>query len=218
MRVEAVPEPDSDDIPWPAAEAQPLDAAGLAASRAAAMKRRPTGPVWVFGYGSLIWNPAFVPAERRRAVLHGWRRAFCFWTVSARGTPERPGLGLGLESGPGARCGGVALRIATSTEAADLESLWGAGNVFCRLPAGLGAAASRGNDGKAGPGALHRARLRCRSGHPQYCPPLSEMQQAASSPALRGSSADAATIWRRWWRTSPKPANRTPSSKRCWQG
>ena len=121
---ETGPGPEPDDIPWPAGRAEPLDATALAASRAAAMARRPAGPVWVFGYGSLIWNPAFEPAERRRAVLHGYRRAFCFWTVSARGTPERPGLGLGLEAAPGARCGGVALRIAGATEAADIERLW----------------------------------------------------------------------------------------------
>ena len=54
---------------------------------------------WVFGYGSLMWRPGFVYLERRRAVLHGRRRAFCIYSVHHRGTPERKGLVLGLASG-----------------------------------------------------------------------------------------------------------------------
>lgn len=172
------PDPASDGIPWPAAQAQPLDAAALAASRAAAMRHRPAGPVWVFGYGSLIWNSAFAPAERRRAVLHGYRRAFCFWTVSARGTPERPGLGLGLEAAPGACCRGVALRIAAATETADLERLW-AREMYSAvyrpvwvplLPAGT----PEGPD----PAPFTALAFVADPAHPQYCPPLSQMQQA----------------------------------------
>ncbi|MXY40873.1 MAG: gamma-glutamylcyclotransferase [Rhodospirillaceae bacterium] len=142
------------------------------------MARRPAGPVWVFGYGSLIWNPAFEPAERRRAVLHGWRRAFCFWTVSARGTPERPGLGLGLEAAPGARCGGVALRIAGATEAADLERLW-AREMYTAVyrPAWvrLGPAESPDGPDPAPPTALAFV---IDPAHPQYCPPLGVDRQA----------------------------------------
>ena len=172
------PGPDPDDIPWPAVRAEPLDATALAASREAAMARRPAGPVWVFGYGSLIWNPAFEPAERRRVVLHGWRRAFCFWTVSARGTPERPGLGLGLEAAPGARCGGVALRIAGATEAADLESLW-AREMYSAVyrPAWVPlrpAGASGGPD----PQPFTALAFVIDPAHPQYCPPLGADRQA----------------------------------------
>ncbi len=54
---------------------------------------------WVFGYGSLMWRPGFAYLERRRAVLHGRRRAFCIYSVHHRGTPERKGLVLGLASG-----------------------------------------------------------------------------------------------------------------------
>jgi cation transport protein ChaC len=54
---------------------------------------------WVFGYGSLMWRPGFVYAERRRAVLHGRRRAFCIYSVHHRGTPARKGLVLGLAAG-----------------------------------------------------------------------------------------------------------------------
>jgi len=54
---------------------------------------------WVFGYGSLMWRPGFAYLERRRAVLHGRRRAFCIYSVHHRGTPERKGLVLGLTAG-----------------------------------------------------------------------------------------------------------------------
>ena len=65
---------------------------------------------WVFGYGSLMWRPDFDYLERRAAILHGRRRAFCIYSVHHRGTPERPGLVLGLA--PGGSVRGVAYRVA----------------------------------------------------------------------------------------------------------
>lgn len=182
-----------DDIPWPTVRAQPLDAAALAASRAAAMAQRPDGPVWVFGYGSLIWNPAFEPAERRRAVLYGYRRAFCFWTVSARGTPERPGLGLGLEAAPGAACRGVALRIAGATEAADLERLW-AREMYSAVyrPVWVPLHPAGTPDGPD-PAPLTALAFVIDPAHPQYCPPLDPDRQAriiAGAAGKFGACAD----------------------------
>jgi len=65
---------------------------------------------WVFGYGSLMWRPGFPFIERRGAVLHGRRRAFCIYSVHHRGTYERPGLVLGLA--PGGAVRGAAYRVA----------------------------------------------------------------------------------------------------------
>ncbi len=65
---------------------------------------------WVFGYGSLMWRPGFDYLERRPAVLHGRRRAFCIYSVHHRGSPRRPGLVLGLA--PGGSVRGVAYRVA----------------------------------------------------------------------------------------------------------
>lgn len=65
-------------------------------------------PIWIFAYGSLIWNPTFQPVETRRAMLSGWRRSFCLELRSWRGTPERPGLMLGLKRG--GECEGMVLR------------------------------------------------------------------------------------------------------------
>lgn len=64
---------------------------------------------WVFGYGSLMWRPGFDWVERRQAILQGRRRAFCIYSVHHRGTPERPGLVLGLTGGGSVR--GVAYRV-----------------------------------------------------------------------------------------------------------
>ncbi len=64
---------------------------------------------WVFGYGSLMWRPGFDFIERRGAVLHGRRRAFCIYSVHHRGTYERPGLVLGLA--PGGSTRGAAYRV-----------------------------------------------------------------------------------------------------------
>lgn len=67
---------------------------------------------WVFGYGSLIWDPGFAPSETMRARLTGFARSFCLRSIQHRGTEDVPGLVLGLDPQPGAICQGVALRIA----------------------------------------------------------------------------------------------------------
>ncbi len=67
------------------------------------------GPVWLFVYGSLLWKPAFDHVERRRAVVHGWRRAFCLSISNFRATPETPGLMLALARG--GSCVGAVFRL-----------------------------------------------------------------------------------------------------------
>lgn len=78
--------------------------------------------IWVFGYGSLVWNPAFGFAEKRRAVLHGWHRRFCMWAPIARGTPEQPGLVLALDRG--GTCEGMVYRIAAAEVWSELALVW----------------------------------------------------------------------------------------------
>lgn len=77
-----------------------------------------TDGFWVFGYGSLIWHPGFAFDDKRVAVLHGWRRAFCMTSIVYRGTPEAPGLVLALDRDEAGHCLGVAYHVpATAAEA-----------------------------------------------------------------------------------------------------
>ena len=62
----------------------------LARSRNAVLDGHDGGDIWVFAYGSLIWNPAFHYVERRQTRLHGYHRKFCLRTHIGRGTPELP--------------------------------------------------------------------------------------------------------------------------------
>ena len=78
--------------------------------------------IWVFAYGSLMWNPALRYAEQTVARLHGYHRAFCHHTRIARGTAEYPGLMAGLERG--GSCTGLAYRIAPVDLESETRILW----------------------------------------------------------------------------------------------
>lgn len=92
------------------------------ASLAEFMSARPAGDLWIFAYGSLVWNPALRVAERRLAEVRGWHRSFCLSMAVGRGTPDEPGLVLGLDRG--GVCEGVAYRIAERDIASELPILW----------------------------------------------------------------------------------------------
>jgi cation transport protein ChaC len=82
----------------------------------------PWADLWVFGYASLIWRPAFAAAENRRARVHGWHRALRMCSRVNRGTPERPGLVFALL--PGGACRGEVLRLPAAQAEAELARLW----------------------------------------------------------------------------------------------
>src|SRR5437762_13761951 len=79
------------------------------------------GDLWVFGYGSLMWRPGFEYIEQAPARLIGEHRALCVYSFVHRGTPEKPGLVLGLDRG--GACRGIAFRVAAKHRASTLAYL-----------------------------------------------------------------------------------------------
>ncbi len=106
----------------PAPELRYLSDGDLAGLRKTLLADLPQGEcLWIFAYGSLLWDPCFPIAEERVGTVHGWHRRFCLWLTRWRGTRERPGLMLALDRG--GSCRGVLYRIAADKRDAALGSL-----------------------------------------------------------------------------------------------
>jgi len=181
-----VPDP---DIPLPTCNIPVLNKAERNASLLAILAQRPIGPFWVFAYGSLIWNPAFEPAETRHATLFGYHRSFCFWTMVARGTPERPGLGLALEKKSGTRCQGVAMKVDKAREASDLKALW-TREMYSGVYQPTWVTLETLDDK---PSTFPAMTFVADPSHPQFCPSLSDEQRAyviAGACGRHGTCAD----------------------------
>jgi cation transport protein ChaC len=95
----------------------------LSTSLMQTLAAKPTGnDWWVFGYGSLLWNPIFPIAETRPALVRGLHRRFCLYSLASRGTAQQPGLVLGLERGGSVR--GLAFRLPAAGVMDELHLLW----------------------------------------------------------------------------------------------
>ncbi len=93
------------------------------ASRRALLAAHPAGAdLWVFGYGSLMWNPAIRVVESRAAHVTGYRRNFCLTLPLGRATPERPGLMLAIQ--PGGALTGAVHRIVAADVESETSILW----------------------------------------------------------------------------------------------
>jgi cation transport protein ChaC len=79
-------------------------------------------PMWLFGYGSLIWNPEVTYDRRITARVHGYHRRLCLWSRVNRGTVDCPGLVAGLDRG--GSCAGIAYRLPPESAGDELERLW----------------------------------------------------------------------------------------------
>ncbi|WP_170347811.1 MULTISPECIES: gamma-glutamylcyclotransferase [Ruegeria] len=79
--------------------------------------------MWVFGYGSLLWNPGFPVARSERATLNGYARSFCMSSIHHRGTEDHPGLVLALDEQADANCKGLALAVEAGHEDRTLHEL-----------------------------------------------------------------------------------------------
>lgn len=87
------------------------------------LARRPRDePVWLFAYGSLLWNPVFQFVESCPAVLEGWRRSFCIRLVIARGTTDHPGRMMSLVTG--GQTAGLAHRLDEAHLEQELRLVW----------------------------------------------------------------------------------------------
>lgn len=97
--------------------------AELDASLDAVLAFHPPGDdVWLFAYGSLMWNPAFLFAEQRPGRVRGWHRRFCLWLTRGRGSPDCPGLMLALDRG--GVCRGMMFRIPAADVRHELLLVW----------------------------------------------------------------------------------------------
>lgn len=135
------------------------DAEQEASLRGILDEHRPGADLWLFGYGSLVWNPIVHHEERRVARLHGFHRSFCLWSHVNRGSLQKPGLVLGLDSG--GSCRGVAFRIAGHNAAEELRLLW-------RREMVLGAYSPRWTEVDAGNETLRAIAFFVNRGHPNY--------------------------------------------------
>ena len=140
--------------------AHALDDEALSRSLTATLAAKPKGAGWwVFGYGSLLWNPLFPIAEARPATVHGLHRRFCLRSLASRGTRERPGLVLGLERG--GACRGVAFRLPSALALDELHLLW-------RREMVVGSYRPAWIRVRAGERALTALAFAVRRDHPQY--------------------------------------------------
>lgn len=138
----------------------------------------PGRDLWVFGYGSLMWSPGFPVAEKRVVRIFGFHRSLCISSHRYRGTPEQPGLVLGLE--PGGCCWGAALRADAAQAPAALAYLWEREmNTQAYRPLEL---AAYGDGGAA----IRVLAFVAKPGHPQYAGRLDERAVAARVAACRG--------------------------------
>lgn len=143
--------------------------------------------LWVFGYGSLIWNPEFAVAARQIARLPDWHRSFCMHSIHHRGSVESPGLVLALDRAPGRHCDGVAFLVQRGQETQTLAALRereliSAAYLERRLAVDLA-------DG----GRVQAVAFVIDRDHSQYCGALTPAEQAriiATATGGRGSNRD----------------------------
>jgi cation transport protein ChaC len=150
-----------------------------------ALRRRPgRGDLWLFAYGSLVWNPQLRYRARHPALLRGWHRSFNLLSRMNRGTPEQPGLVLGLERG--GTCRGLIYRIDRADAKQALRALW-------RREMLLDSYDPRWIRTESPVGAVHALAFvarRDRSGYVGRLPEARIVEILASARGIRGGNAD----------------------------
>lgn len=138
----------------------------------------PAEDLWLFGYGSLIWNPAFHYIDRTAATICGWHRRYCLWMTMARGTAENPGLMLALDRG--GRCRGMAFRIAASEIRTEFSLPW-------RREMLIGAYAAKWVMAETAIGMVRAITFTANRNHPSYAGRISDDIIAAHLATAEGS-------------------------------
>ncbi|HFD16128.1 MAG TPA: gamma-glutamylcyclotransferase [Rhodospirillales bacterium] len=152
-------------------------------SETLAARPEPGGDVWLFAYGSLIWNPIIRFSERRIALLRGYHRRFCLRTVLGRGCRERPGLMLGLDHG--GSCRGVAFRLPAAIAEPELLLVW-------RREMVAGAYRPRWLRARTAEGPLTVLAFTIERRHERYCRDLAEEERVAMLATASGALGRAA--------------------------
>ena len=151
---------------------------------AALARHAPGEDVWLFGYGSLMWNPAIEFAERRAGVVRGWHRRFCLWLHIGRGSPDNPGLMLALDRG--GSCVGMLFRIPAADARAELLLAW-------RRELFTSAYLSRWVTAMTDAGPVHAVTFVANRRHPRYAGRLDEAMVARHLATATGSLGSCAT-------------------------
>lgn len=142
--------------------------------------------IWIFAYGSLIWNPAMHVSDRRIACVQGWHRSFNLATKGGRGTPDNPGMLLGLQ--PGGSCIGAVLRISEQALTQELDILWRREMVASGyIPRWVEVSTPEGEP------LGHAIAFTINPDGPSYCPPLPEdelVRRIATAHGPLGTAAE----------------------------
>ena len=145
---------------------------------------QPRRDLWLFAYGSLIWNPLFHYAEHRMATVHGFHRCFCLRSRLGRGSIDKPGLMLALDFG--GCCKGIAFRIRARDVKHEMQLIW-------RREMLLGSYAPRWVTANAGGRELRAVTFVVNHAHPHYTGKLPEptvIRTLATAHGRLGSGAD----------------------------
>lgn len=151
------------------------------------LKRQSSKELWIFAYGSLIWNPLFDYSDRRSVILEGWHRQFCLLAPVGRGTIDNPGLVLGLEAKAGGCCQGLAYKLPMDENLeSELLLLW-------RREMVVGSYLPTWIMGKNGDRRLEVLAFTVNRQHPVYVKDLSQekiVESLATAEGSLGSSAE----------------------------
>lgn len=163
----------------PPFSAKRLSTTARAESLRSTLADRLDGELWIFGYASLMWKPELAYVDRRLGIVRGYQRRLNVWTVRARGTPEYPGLGFGLEKNENGSCQGVVYCLNLQAREQDLVALWEREiTTGIYRPFWLTVETGEGN--------VEAITFVVDDAHPQYADSLSHQQMAAAIAGARG--------------------------------